>query len=112
MTTQAIHIEDYGVPLKKITVTQIKKATCAYFGITHDELVGPCRKYVFSRPRQIAMFLARKHTSLSFPQISSRFDRDHSTAVHAIQRLIERLDSNKDPSWMVDVVSIENSLGL
>ena len=48
-------------------------------------------------PRQVAMFLAREHTSESLPHIGRRFGgRDHSTVLHACKRTAERIAGDAD----------------
>ena len=50
------------------------------------------RARIVSHPRQIAMFLAREMTGLSFPRIGQHFACDHTTIIHAVRRLT-RLDA-------------------
>jgi chromosomal replication initiator protein len=112
MTTAALHIDQYGLPTKRVNYRQIQKAVCQYFKISHEELLGPRCFRVIARPRQIAMFLTRKHTQLSFPAIGERFgERHHTTVMHACEVMAERVASD-DPSWHLDVVSIESDMGI
>lgn len=55
--------------------------------LTRADLVGPNRARKFSRPRQIAMALARELTQRSMPEIGRQFSRDHTTVLHAIRRV-------------------------
>jgi chromosomal replication initiator protein len=112
MTTAALHIDQHGLPTKRVTYRQIQRAVCQYFKISEDELLGPRCFRVVARPRQIAMFLTRKHTQLSFPAIADRFgQRHHTTVMHACEVMAERVASD-DPSWHLDVVSIESDMGI
>lgn len=112
MTTAALHIDQYGLPTKRVTYTQIQKAVCQYFKISHDQLIGPSRVRMFARPRQIAIFLIRKHTQLSYQAIAGRFgQRDHTTVIHAFNAISERL-AGDDLSWQLDVTSIESDMGI
>jgi chromosomal replication initiator protein len=111
MTTAALHIDQYGLPTKRVTYRQIQKAVCQYFKISHEELLGPRCFRVIARPRQIAMFLTRKHTQLSFPAIGDRFgERHHTTVMHACEVIAERIASDQETH--LDVVSIENDMGI
>jgi chromosomal replication initiator protein len=112
MTTAALHIDQYGLTTKRVTCRQIQKAVCQYFKISEDGLIGPSRVRMFARPRQIAMFLIRRHTQLSFPAIAERFgQRDHTTVMHACEVMADRV-AGDDPSWHLDVVNIESDLGI
>ncbi|MBM4353498.1 MAG: chromosomal replication initiator protein DnaA [Deltaproteobacteria bacterium] len=82
---------------RKIPVEQIQKAVAARFGISVDDLTSACRKQTMTRPRHVAMYLARKLSQLSFPEIGDKFGgRDH-TSVMAGVRTVEkhiRIDSS------------------
>ena len=65
------------------------------FNITPKELVGPRRHRSVLRPRQVAMYLARKVGKLSFPQIGQAFGgRDHTTVLHACDQVALSLKSD------------------
>jgi chromosomal replication initiator protein len=61
-----------------------------HFGITRDQLKGKRRTNSVALPRQIAMHLMRRQTTLSLSEIGRFFDRDHTTVIHACDK-IERL---------------------
>ncbi|MEK7500237.1 MAG: chromosomal replication initiator protein DnaA, partial [Patescibacteria group bacterium] len=79
---------------KTINIDEIITAVSSYYNIPNVELKGKSRKKEIVRPRQIAMYLLRKESSMSFPSIGDHFSgRDHTTAMHAcekIERLIEQ----------------------
>jgi chromosomal replication initiator protein len=94
----------------KIDLEDIKTTTAAYFNISVMDLMSYKKKRVFSYPRHLAMYLARKHTSLSSKDIGVHFGhRDHSTVVHAIKRI----EGSKERSEKIlnDIKKIENLLG-
>ena len=67
------------------------------------------RSRPLARPRQIAMFLAKKLTTRSLPEIGRRFaNRDHTTVIHAV-KTISRL-SEKDEEMKKDISQIKNML--
>jgi chromosomal replication initiator protein len=76
-----------------LTIETIQKEVAAYFGIKVTDLRSPKRHKAVARPRQIAMYLSRKLTNCSFPEIGQRFGgKDHSTVISAcnkIARLVE-----------------------
>ena len=79
------------------SIEAIQREVATYFDIKLHDLRGPKRLQSVARPRMIAMYLARKLTGSSFPEIGSRFGgKDHSTVISAVKK-IERLiaqDSN------------------
>ena len=80
-----------------ITVDRIQQLTCDAFGLTHEELLSPSRSARITWPRQVAMFLAREHTSESLPRIGRSFGgRDHTTVLHACRRTAERLAADPE----------------
>jgi chromosomal replication initiator protein len=78
-------------------IEAIQREVATYFDIKLHDLRGPKRLQSVARPRMIAMYLARKLTGSSFPEIGGRFGgKDHSTVISAVKK-IERLlaeDSN------------------
>lgn len=70
-----------------ITIREIQEAVAREYGITVAEMTSPRHAVVISRPRQIAMYLAKRLTPRSLTQIGAKFDRDHSTVHHAVNRI-------------------------
>jgi chromosomal replication initiator protein len=92
------------------SVEDIKATTAAYFNISVRDMTSKKKKRMYSYPRQLGMYLARKHTHLSLKQIGDAFGhKDHSTAVYAIRRIEKYKD--KEKSILDDLGKIENLLG-
>ena len=72
-----------------VSIESIQKVVADHFDIRFSDLIGPKRPQNIAWPRQIAMYLSRTMTDLSFPVIGEAFGRNHATIVHACQ-LIER----------------------
>lgn len=67
-----------------ITVDDIKKAVATHFGLKVADIISKRRTKNLSFPRHIAMYLCRKHTTCSYPEIGAHFGgRDHSSVIHA-----------------------------
>ena len=47
-----------------------------------------------AEPRQVAMYLIRKLTNLSLPDIGKEFNRDHTTVIYAVDKISTSLKSN------------------
>ncbi len=68
-----------------LTVDMICQLVSGQFKVSVKDLQSKSRKKVVTIPRQIAMYLARKHTEQSLVDIGKTFNRDHSTVLHAIK---------------------------
>ncbi|MBB5685177.1 chromosomal replication initiator protein DnaA [Sphingobium boeckii] len=76
---------------RKVTIDEIQKRVCDHFDIRQNDLVSARRARAIARPRQIAMYLAKRLTPRSLPEIGRKFGgRDHTTVIHAV-RQIEKL---------------------
>ena len=92
-----------------LTIESIQREVAAYFDVKLHDLKGPKRHRAIAHPRMIAMFLARKLTTMSYPEIGSRFGgKDHSTVISAVRK-IERLCA-EDPTVRSVVNTIESHL--
>ena len=79
-----------------ITPDNILSATATAYTLTTRELIGPSRKQPLARYRQIAMYLCRELTDLSFPKIGAQFGgRDHTTVIHAVDKIKGLMQSDK-----------------
>ena len=79
-----------------ITVDKIQNIVSNYFNIALGEMLSQRRSRPLARPRQIAMYLAKKMTTRSLPEIGRRFaNRDHTTVIHAV-KTITRLSEQDD----------------
>ncbi|MBA3581453.1 MAG: chromosomal replication initiator protein DnaA [Gammaproteobacteria bacterium] len=75
---------------KLITIENIQKTVAEYYKIRVADLLSPRRSRSITRPRQIAMSLAKELTNHSLPEIGNAFGgRDHTTALHACRKVIE-----------------------
>ncbi|HVI99035.1 MAG TPA: chromosomal replication initiator protein DnaA [Sphingomonas sp.] len=82
---------------RRITIDEIQRAVSTHFELKPLELVSARRARVVARPRQIAMYLAKRLTTRSLPEIGRKFGgRDHSTVIHAVRRIEELRDSDRE----------------
>ena len=74
---------------KQITIENIQKTTAEYYKIRVADLLSKRRSRSVSRPRQVAMALAKELTSHSLPEIGDAFGgRDHTTVLHACRKIL------------------------
>ncbi len=78
-----------------VTIENIQKTVAEYFKIRVADLLSKRRSRSITRPRQIAMSLAKELTSHSLPEIGDAFGgRDHTTVLHACRKVKELRDSD------------------
>jgi chromosomal replication initiator protein len=92
-----------------LTIESIQREVASYFGVKLHDLKGPKRHRAVAHPRMVAMYLARRLTSMSYPEIGSRFGgKDHSTVISAVRK-IERL-CGTDPAQRSVINTLESHL--
>ena len=79
---------------KRITVEAIKQLVCKYYSISLNDMVSRSRKQNIVRPRQIAIYLARRYTDSPLQAIGRSFNRYHATALHSINAIERGLKEN------------------
>lgn len=75
---------------KKVTMEEIIKKTCEYYNIRQADMMSANRSRAIARPRQVAMFLCKKLTTRSLPEIGRKFGgRDHTTILYGVRKIEE-----------------------
>ena len=76
---------------RQVNVDDIQKRVAAHYGMRVAEMFSARRSRDVARPRQVAMYLTKMLTALSYPEIGRQFGgRDHTTVMHAV-RAVEGL---------------------
>ena len=71
--------------------------------------MSPRRSRSLARPRQIAMYLAKKYTSKSLPDIGRKFsNRDHTTVIHAVKKINQLM--LEDENMKRNIIEIKKNL--
>ena len=93
-TKEALH-DLISLQDKLVSIDNIQKTVAEYFKIRVADLSSKNRKQSITRPRQVAMCLARELTSHSYPEIGDAFGgRDHTTVINACKRIAELKDED------------------
>lgn len=80
---------------RQVTVANIQKTVAEYYKIRVADLLSAGRTRSISRPRQVAMALAKELTNFSLPEIGNAFGgRDHTTVLHACRKIFELKQSD------------------
>jgi chromosomal replication initiator protein len=78
---------------KRVTIDQIQKKVAEHFDVRIAEMTGKRRTSNFAFPRQVAMYLARRHTKATLHEIGETFGgRDHGTVLHACKTVSVRME--------------------
>ena len=94
---------------RKVTVEEIQRKVSEHYNIRLSDMLGPKRLRSYARPRQIAMYLCKKLTSRSLPEIGRRFGgRDHTTVMHGVRRIDDL--RNQDSQMSDDLDMLRRSL--
>ena len=95
---------------RRVTIQNIQKTVAEYFKMRIADLHSKRRNRQITRPRQIAMALAKELTSMSLPEIGDAFGgRDHTTVLHA-QRKVQELITT-DARVREDYQNLQRILG-
>ena len=94
---------------KVINVEKIQEIVASHFAIKVSDLNSKSRMRNIAKPRQIAMYLAKKHTKESLANIGSKFGgKNHATVIHSEKQILTAID--KDQRMLEDIKAIEEKL--
>ncbi|OAN69226.1 chromosomal replication initiation protein DnaA [Jannaschia sp. EhC01] len=80
---------------KKVTMDEILKKTCEYYKIRQVDMISQNRQRVIARPRQMAMYLCKRLTTRSLPEIGKKFGgRDHTTILYGVRKIEELMQAD------------------
>jgi len=95
---------------RRITIQQIMEVVTKYYNVRLSDLQSKKRHKSIAFPRQVCMFLARRHTRYSLEEIGGYFGgRDHTTVLHAVRTI--DADTKNDKEVAEQLAHIENQLG-
>ena len=81
---------------KPITINEIVEHVSEYYDIPVKDICSKSRKQFIAQARQVSMYLAQKHTGLSYSRIGSVIGkRDHSTVLHSCNVIEHRISTDK-----------------
>lgn len=85
-----------GGTSKNLTVEDIQREVETFFKVKHADLVSKKRARNITYPRQVAIYLCRQMLDLPFGDIGKKFNRDHSTAMHSVAQVEERMRNSRE----------------
>ena len=95
---------------RRITIDEIQNKVSNYFNLKIEDMTSSRRIRSFARPRQIAMYLSKKLTTRSLPEIGRKFGgRDHTTVIHAVKKIeqlkIENSKFDEDINLITQIIT-------
>lgn len=96
-----------------VMLSDIESIVAIYFGLTPADLHTSRKSRNIALARGIAMYLARKHTDMSYPEIG-RFmgNKNHSTVILAARRISKKLQENVDVRWLTPAGQKQQNLAI
>jgi len=82
----------------------VLKAVCEHFSVTEKDVLGRKRVATIATPRRVAMYLSRKLTSASYPELGQLFRRDHTTVLAACRRVEDEVEKGSPLAGRMDVI--------
>ena len=81
------------VPTPSLIISQV----CKFYSVEESVLLGSQKSRTVTEPRQVAMYLVRRLTNLSFPEIGQKFDKDHATVIYNVRKVEKAIkEGNKE----------------
>ena len=82
--------------LKKLNIDEIQAVVAKKYSVTITQILSAERTQSIVTPRQLAMYIARKFTTKSLPEIAKLFEKTHATIIHGVKNIEKRLDVESD----------------
>ena len=87
---------------RRVSCDDVIRAASDYFNVRSEDLKGPRRSRDIAVPRQLAMFLCREMVGVSLEMIGRAFNRDHTTVMHACQKVTADLKTDPQTAQAAD----------
>jgi chromosomal replication initiator protein len=85
-----------------ISIPLIQKAVADYYKISVDTLRSRSNTRTVLVPRQVAMYLCKRLTKKSYPEIARQFGgKHHTTVIHSVERINHLIDSDRELDTVV-----------
>lgn len=96
--------EEHQVPARRPMICEVIKAVAEHFGVSVENILGRQSHRSISRPRQIAMYMAREHCGKSTTALGREFGRDHTTVIYGAEKIARQVDA--DPMFARELEKI------
>ena len=93
--------------LRKLSIEEIQTAVAKKYNVSMAQILSAERTQSIVTPRQLAMYIARKFTTKSLPEIAKLFDKTHATIIHGVRNIEKRLDVENDLKVILEEILSE-----
>ncbi len=102
MVRDAVRTNTESIPTPDVIISEVSR----YFGFDESVIRGPSRSRQIVNARNIAMYLIRNITGLSTIEIGKIFGRDHTTALHSLDQVTDKLESDAAYSQSIKDITL------
>ena len=88
-------LQDLQAVATRLSIPEIQKIVCDYYGVSLPELLGRSRQKRLVRARQLGFYFARLYTEKTMTELGRLFQRSHASVVHALQTLERERKTNQ-----------------
>lgn len=93
---------------RPLRIVDVVNMVSRYYSVSVHALNGPRRNKYLSHARAVAMYLARKHTNRSYPELGRAFGgKHHSTVISAVQKV----SADSDSETCAEIRQLESLIG-
>lgn len=93
---------------KAVSMDDIQRSVADYFNVKLSDILGSARPKNIAEPRMAAMYLCRKLTNFSLPEIGASFGKNHATVINAMKKVPEICEKSED--FKRSIMQIERQL--
>ena len=93
--------------LRNLTIEEIQQSISKKYNVSLAQILSSERTQSLVTPRQLAMYISRKYTTKSLPEIAQSFDKTHATIIHGVRNIEKRLDVEPDLRTSLDEILSE-----
>lgn len=95
----------FSAKKKILSLKKIGLTVAEFYNISTDDLLKQSRRKEYVKPRQVAMYLARKEMGSSFPAIGEFFGgRDHTTVMHGVEKIEKFISTDESLKQELDLI--------
>lgn len=87
-----------------MTMRRIQRMVAKHFDVPLEGMLSKSRNAIVNTPRMVAVFLVKEFTNRSLPEIGRSFNRDHTTILHAVRTIGEKIRADEVLRTEVDAL--------
>ncbi|MCI8469844.1 MAG: chromosomal replication initiator protein DnaA [Eggerthellaceae bacterium] len=99
-------LEDHfsGGASSRLSIRDIQGVVEKFYRVDHGQMVGKSRTRSITHPRHVAIYLCRTILDLPFQEVAKQFNRDHSTVMHSVRYVEEKLGTSREVQEEIEIL--------